>query len=81
MLPDVCTLPKQTGPCTAYFERFYYDQNTGYCKMFVYGGCQGNKNRFVTEQECRNQCNAKPPVGELEHYRLAFDGDIMWTTE
>ncbi|KAK2191742.1 hypothetical protein NP493_46g01054 [Ridgeia piscesae] len=56
---DICTLPKETGPCTAYFERWYYDKSDEYCKMFVYGGCQGNKNRFVTEQECRSQCRAK----------------------
>ncbi|KAK2138178.1 hypothetical protein NP493_8311g00000, partial [Ridgeia piscesae] len=55
----ICTLPKETGPCTAYFERWYYDKSDEYCKMFVYGGCQGNKNRFVTEQECRSQCRAK----------------------
>jgi hypothetical protein len=38
-----CLLPKETGPCKAYMERFFYDQETRSCQKFVYGGCHGKK--------------------------------------
>ena len=60
---DICTLPKEPGPCTAYFERWYLDSSDGYCKQFVFGGCQGNGNQFDTEEQCRTRCKAKLPVG------------------
>ena len=39
-----------------YFERFYYDVATQKCQLFIYGGCQGNKNRFNTLEECNAAC-------------------------
>ncbi len=36
-----CLLPKETGPCKAYFENFYYDPEKRICQKFVYGGCHG----------------------------------------
>jgi hypothetical protein len=47
-----CLLPLETGPCKALFEMFGFDVATGQCEPFVYGGCQGNANRFETLGEC-----------------------------
>lgn len=52
----LCSLPSVTGPCRAYFQRYFYDAATGQCQEFVYGGCRGNANRFDTIQECQNVC-------------------------
>uniref|UniRef100_A0A1V1WBK8 Putative venom gland protein n=1 Tax=Superstitionia donensis TaxID=311983 RepID=A0A1V1WBK8_9SCOR len=53
---DRCTLPPESGLCLAYFEKYYYDSNFRTCKMFVYGGCDGNDNRFDTEDACLAAC-------------------------
>ena len=53
---DICTLPKQTGPCKARYRRFYYDNISGQCKEFIYGGCQGNANNFETINKCETKC-------------------------
>uniref|UniRef100_R4G7G4 KP-Den-3 n=1 Tax=Denisonia devisi TaxID=529689 RepID=R4G7G4_DENDV len=26
------------------------------CKMFIYGGCRGNKNNYLFEEHCWSQC-------------------------
>ena len=52
----VCSLPKETGPCRAYSEQFYFDNELGACLSFVYGGCRGNENRFPTVEECQQTC-------------------------
>ena len=74
--PDICSLPKEEGPCDKYYERWYHNQATGYCEQFVYKGCHGNKNRFESEQECRQQCNAQPPVGESTASVLLISNNI-----
>ena len=56
--PSVCLEDKVRGPCEAFFPRFYYDQETGICERFIYGGCEGNNNNFETFDECQNVCQA-----------------------
>ncbi|BFZ20765.1 hypothetical protein BsWGS_23804 [Bradybaena similaris] len=53
---SVCSLPSVTGPCRAYFPRYFYNPATGQCQEFVYGGCLGNANRFNTIEECQTAC-------------------------
>ena len=53
---DVCSLPKETGPCRAYFPSFFYNSETKQCESFVYGGCRGNGNRFSSKSECEEKC-------------------------
>lgn len=50
----VCEQPKITGPCRAYFKKYYF--NGRECEEFIYGGCQGNENNFETIEQCEETC-------------------------
>jgi len=54
---SVCLLPMDQGPCRLYIPRYYFDQASGQCKQFIYGGCQGNENSFPTLKECQKTCS------------------------
>merc|ERR1712142_939067 len=59
-----CKAPKGvTGPCEATSVMWTYDQSTKKCEMFIYGGCEGNGNRFNSKAECENKCNASSGPG------------------
>jgi len=57
--PETCSLPPYTGICRAYFERWAFHPDQGRCEMFVYGGCNGNDNRFNSEEECMQKCGGR----------------------
>uniref|UniRef100_A0A5K3EKE0 BPTI/Kunitz inhibitor domain-containing protein n=1 Tax=Mesocestoides corti TaxID=53468 RepID=A0A5K3EKE0_MESCO len=52
----VCKLRKRPGPCRGNNIRYYYDTETGRCDQFIYGGCRGNANNFLTMEECEAKC-------------------------
>ncbi|XP_023346921.1 tissue factor pathway inhibitor, partial [Eurytemora carolleeae] len=54
--PTHCFLEPAAGPCRGQVSRFYWDEEKMTCSKFFYGGCAGNKNNFITEQDCRNTC-------------------------
>ncbi|XP_043943254.1 uncharacterized protein LOC122815075 [Protopterus annectens] len=56
-LPEVCTQPMDEGSCFQYTLSWYYHMEAIECRPFVYGGCSGNGNRFVTKQECEARCS------------------------
>lgn len=37
--------------------RYAYNKDTGRCETFTYGGCRGNRNNFLTENDCMNSCS------------------------
>nr|XP_045606850.1 uncharacterized protein LOC123763639 [Procambarus clarkii] len=51
-----CQQPVQTGMCRGMYRMWYYDTATTTCTMFIYGGCGGNDNNFLTEAHCRAAC-------------------------
>merc|ERR1712226_1667717 len=51
-----CKLPQETGPCRAAFQKFHFDSESGTCKEFIYGGCDGNENRFDSNEDCLRAC-------------------------
>ncbi|XP_067410634.1 BPTI/Kunitz domain-containing protein-like [Emydura macquarii macquarii] len=54
--PDFCQLSPDTGPCKAWVPRLFYNATARQCELFIYGGCQGNRNKFETEEECLQAC-------------------------
>ena len=61
MLPDLCKLPQVSGPCDAAFPAYWHNPATGVCEPFIYGGCQGNANRFDTLAACQAACAGGSP--------------------
>lgn len=57
-LLNVCDLEPETGPCNAAFLRWYYDTQSGMCQTFVYGGCGGNANNYLTKSACEESCGS-----------------------
>ncbi|CAJ0940397.1 unnamed protein product [Ranitomeya imitator] len=55
-LSNFCLPQKETGPCRAYFVRWWYDAESETCKNFTYGGCPVNLNNHAGEEECMNKC-------------------------
>ncbi|KAM8913603.1 kunitz-type protease inhibitor 1a isoform 2-T2 [Spinachia spinachia] len=51
-----CTEHPDTGNCRDSWTKWYYDPLQEQCFRFNYGGCQGNDNRFDTEQACLRMC-------------------------
>ncbi|XP_037373887.1 kunitz-type protease inhibitor 2 [Talpa occidentalis] len=53
---DSCTAKAVTGPCRAAFQRWYFDAEKNSCDKFIYGGCRGNKNSYLSQEECMQRC-------------------------
>ncbi|XP_068607876.1 kunitz-type protease inhibitor 1a [Brachionichthys hirsutus] len=51
-----CTELPSTGTCREHLSRWYYDPIKQDCSRFNYGGCQGNENRFDTQDSCMKFC-------------------------
>ncbi|CAI9618267.1 unnamed protein product [Staurois parvus] len=48
----------EAGPCLAHIIMWYYDQKRAVCDTFIWGGCQGNGNRFESRENCSALCIA-----------------------
>lgn len=53
---DPCSMRIERGPCDASIPSYGYDGDLGICVKFMYGGCEGNHNRFGTLEECQETC-------------------------
>jgi hypothetical protein len=62
---DPCEQPVKTGPCRAYFPRYYFSPEENSCKFFVFGGCKGNENNFYSRTSCEAKCENRLPIQSL----------------
>uniref|UniRef100_A0A915EW94 BPTI/Kunitz inhibitor domain-containing protein n=1 Tax=Echinococcus canadensis TaxID=519352 RepID=A0A915EW94_9CEST len=80
---DPCRMPIEPGLCLAYFPSWGYEQSTGQCVKFIYGGCQGNLNRFDSKEECEatcivsNRCNQPIVQGRCRAYIPSWGYDMV----
>ncbi|KAG6465809.1 hypothetical protein O3G_MSEX015407, partial [Manduca sexta] len=56
---DQCRLPIDRGSCSGNFGRWGFNSETRRCEQFIWGGCEGNTNRFSSEIACIQRCD--PP--------------------
>ncbi|XP_036591545.1 inter-alpha-trypsin inhibitor-like [Trichosurus vulpecula] len=59
LYPDderACLMEKDPGSCRASYTMWYFDPLERKCLKFLYGGCVGNGNRFLTRRECYQRC-------------------------
>ncbi|XP_077995776.1 papilin-like isoform X2 [Glandiceps talaboti] len=71
---EICSLARKSGPCRAFITKWYFDQKYGRCTRFWYGGCEGNKNRFDTEDDCIASCmDAEPDPPQEDICDLSYE--------
>ncbi|XP_071131361.1 uncharacterized protein [Mytilus edulis] len=68
-----CLLQKEAGPCISGITRYYYDIKTIKCRPFVYGGCQGNANNYLTREQCQDKCKLRQVPVEKPGYCPYFN--------
>lgn len=51
-----CTAVVETGTCRDTQTMWYYDPYKQKCFRFNYGGCEGNENRFDSQDKCKTTC-------------------------
>jgi len=54
------------GPCRAHVKRYFYDETSGECVPFTFGGCHGNANNFASKQKCTNFCRDLKSINGIE---------------
>ncbi|KAF5273765.1 hypothetical protein FQR65_LT17079 [Abscondita terminalis] len=53
---EVCMQTSEVGYCNRHYNRWFFEPNKLMCVPFVYSGCGGNRNNFLTAQECNDAC-------------------------
>uniref|UniRef100_A0A671KRV9 BPTI/Kunitz inhibitor domain-containing protein n=1 Tax=Sinocyclocheilus anshuiensis TaxID=1608454 RepID=A0A671KRV9_9TELE len=56
LLIDVCQLKLDAGTCSNFSMKWFFEVRSGECVQFWYGGCDGNSNRFNTQEDCEIRC-------------------------
>ncbi|XP_046446904.1 BPTI/Kunitz domain-containing protein-like [Daphnia pulex] len=64
---SICLQKKDEGSrsCSASIPSYFFEAASGLCKPFRFSGCDGNGNRFPTEQECEQACYYGPSVAAV----------------
>lgn len=74
--PAICALSPIKGPCDyKNVKRWFYNTTKMECEPFMWGGCEGNENRFHTRESCNAKCQGfdvpKTPLNGFGMLELA----------
>ncbi|XP_077405082.1 tissue factor pathway inhibitor 2 [Vanacampus margaritifer] len=77
-VPVLCLDPLDKGKCSASIPRYYYNKTTKMCEEFMYSGCGGSSNNFVSRHSCMDVCvkgakkNSGGKMRRLRRNRITF---------
>jgi len=74
MWVEICRLAADAGKCSDSLMRYYYDPASDDCRQFVYGGCHGNANRFLTYADCSSTCRQE---SQTEQSDVDYEGKVF----
>lgn len=60
----ICALDKDRGSCRNFTVKWFFDMEYGGCSRFWYGGCDGNDNRFASQDDCKAHCVEPTGIGK-----------------
>ncbi|EYB92941.1 hypothetical protein Y032_0188g1149 [Ancylostoma ceylanicum] len=63
----LCSYDPDPGPCNQLRYMWFYNQTRGTCNQFLYGGCEGNSNRFESFEVCQKNCEVSG-LGEFQQF-------------
>ncbi|XP_037795742.1 balbiani ring protein 3-like [Penaeus monodon] len=73
-----CSQPLAKGMCRASFKRFFYNASADQCQEFIFGGCLGNDNNFVSMEECRSECQNTDICSQPVQAGVCTGGEARW---
>jgi hypothetical protein len=53
---EFCKAPMEEGACDGENFRWFFNADTDMCQEFVYKGCNGNRNNYLTQENCETTC-------------------------
>ena len=65
------------GSCDKSVERYFYDPIEKKCKKFLFSGCLGNRNNFLTLHECSIICIKDEFIHEIPKIKIEQKTPIM----
>lgn len=73
---DPCTQDQEAGVGSVQLTRFYFNKQTKLCEEFMYFGAGGNRNNFLTLEECQAQCPGSELHGRscIQHFSFRSSG-------
>ncbi len=72
---DFCMLPPEQGNCTLTLYKYFFSPEHDDCRMFVYGGCDGNDNMFDDKHSCIEICTGNYTDEEIKSQGVFLSSD------
>ncbi|MEE6489877.1 hypothetical protein FKM82_015709 [Ascaphus truei] len=87
-MPEFCLQEEDPGICRGYLSRYFYNRMSKKCEKFKYGGCLGNRNNFMTVDECQTTCEILShsyllvqPEENIEPENISFSSNTPATSK